>query len=36
MPGRQRKDRATSVAISCNTDDQIPEALADSIAKLWM
>jgi CubicO group peptidase (beta-lactamase class C family) len=33
---RVSKDRATSVAVSCNTDDQIPEALADSIAKLWM
>jgi CubicO group peptidase (beta-lactamase class C family) len=30
------KDRLTSVAVSCNTDDQIPNALADSIAKLWM
>nr|WP_232078906.1 serine hydrolase domain-containing protein [Mycobacterium florentinum]BBX76716.1 lipoprotein [Mycobacterium florentinum] len=33
---RVSKDRQTSVAVSCNTDDQIPEALADSIAKLWM
>jgi CubicO group peptidase (beta-lactamase class C family) len=33
---RVSKDRLTSVAVSCNTDDQIPEALADSIAKLWM
>lgn len=32
---RVSKDRQTSVAVSCNTDDQIPEALADSIAKLW-
>ncbi|WP_108924362.1 serine hydrolase domain-containing protein [Mycobacterium montefiorense] len=32
---RVSKDRLTSVAVSCNTDDQIPEALADSIAKLW-
>jgi CubicO group peptidase (beta-lactamase class C family) len=30
------KDRLTSVAVSCNTDDQIPEALAESIGKLWM
>jgi hypothetical protein len=33
---RVSKDRLTSVAVGCNTDDQIPEALADSIAKLWM
>jgi CubicO group peptidase (beta-lactamase class C family) len=33
---RVSKDRLTSVAVSCNTDNQIPEALADSIAKLWM
>ncbi|ORX01993.1 hypothetical protein AWC29_22230 [Mycobacterium triplex] len=33
---RVSKDRLTSIAVSCNTDDQIPEALADSIAKLWM
>jgi CubicO group peptidase (beta-lactamase class C family) len=33
---RVSKDRLTSVAVSCNTDDQIPEALADSIAKLWI
>ncbi|WAC93945.1 serine hydrolase domain-containing protein [Mycobacterium sp. Aquia_213] len=33
---RVSNDRQTSVAVSCNTDDQIPEALADSIAKLWM
>jgi CubicO group peptidase (beta-lactamase class C family) len=33
---RVSKDRLTSVAVSCNTDDQIPETLADSIAKLWM
>jgi len=30
------KDRATSVAISCNTDKQDPEALADRLGKLWM
>jgi hypothetical protein len=30
------KDRLTSVAVSCNTDDQIPETLAESIGKLWM
>ncbi len=33
---RISKDRLTSVAVSCNTDDQIPEGLAESIAKLWM
>ncbi|OMC07823.1 serine hydrolase [Mycobacterium sp. SP-6446] len=33
---RISKDRATSVAISCNTDKQDPEALADSLAKVWM
>ncbi|WAC93944.1 serine hydrolase domain-containing protein [Mycobacterium sp. Aquia_213] len=33
---RVSKDRTTSVAISCNTDEQDPEALAGSIAKLWM
>ncbi|OBA60461.1 hypothetical protein A5647_13570 [Mycobacterium sp. 1100029.7] len=33
---RVSKDRLTSIAVSCNADDQIPEALADSIAKLWM
>ncbi len=33
---RVSKDRATSVAISCNTDKQDPEALAKNLAKLWM
>lgn len=33
---RVSKDRTTSVAISCNTDEQDPEALAGSIANLWM
>jgi CubicO group peptidase (beta-lactamase class C family) len=33
---RVSKDRATSLAISCNTDKQRPEALADSLVKLWM
>jgi CubicO group peptidase (beta-lactamase class C family) len=33
---RVAKDRATSLAISCNTDKRDPEALADSLAKLWM
>jgi CubicO group peptidase (beta-lactamase class C family) len=33
---RVSKDRTTSVAISCNTDEQDPEALADDLAKLWM
>jgi CubicO group peptidase (beta-lactamase class C family) len=33
---RVAKDRMTSLAISCNTDEQDPEALADSLAKLWM
>lgn len=33
---RVSKDRATAVAVSCNTDDQGAEALAASIAKNWM
>lgn len=33
---RVSEDRTTSVAISCNTDEQDPETLAGSIAKLWM
>jgi CubicO group peptidase (beta-lactamase class C family) len=33
---RVNKDRTTSLAISCNTDKQDPEALADSLSKLWM
>jgi CubicO group peptidase (beta-lactamase class C family) len=33
---RVSKDRNTSLAISCNTDKQDPETLADSLAKLWM
>jgi CubicO group peptidase (beta-lactamase class C family) len=33
---RISKDRLKSVAVSCNTDDQIPEGLAESLAKLWM
>jgi CubicO group peptidase (beta-lactamase class C family) len=33
---RISKDRATSVAISCNTDKQDPEALAASLGKVWM
>jgi CubicO group peptidase (beta-lactamase class C family) len=33
---RISKDRLTSVAVSCNTDEQDPSALAESIAKLWM
>jgi CubicO group peptidase (beta-lactamase class C family) len=33
---RVAKDRTTSLAISCNTDKQDPEALADSLATLWM
>lgn len=33
---RVSKDRATSLAISCNTDSQDPQALAESLAKLWM
>jgi CubicO group peptidase (beta-lactamase class C family) len=33
---RVNKDRTTSLAISCNTDKQDPEALADNLAKLWM
>jgi CubicO group peptidase (beta-lactamase class C family) len=33
---RVSKDRNTSLAISCNTDKQDPETLADALAKLWM
>jgi CubicO group peptidase (beta-lactamase class C family) len=33
---RVSKDRTTSLAISCNTDKQDPEALADNLVKLWM
>jgi CubicO group peptidase (beta-lactamase class C family) len=33
---RVSKDRTTSLAISCNTDEQDPEALADSLGKFWM
>jgi CubicO group peptidase (beta-lactamase class C family) len=33
---RVSKDRTTSLTISCNTDKQDPEALADDLAKLWM
>lgn len=33
---RVSKDRTTSVAVTCNTDKQDPEALADSLGKLWM
>jgi CubicO group peptidase (beta-lactamase class C family) len=33
---RVSKDRTTSLAISCNTDKQDPEALADALGKLWM
>jgi CubicO group peptidase (beta-lactamase class C family) len=33
---RVSKDRNTSLAITCNTDRQDPETLADSLAKLWM
>ncbi len=32
---RVSKDRRTSVAISCNTDKQDPESLADSLWQLW-
>ncbi|OBG69717.1 hypothetical protein A5702_12140 [Mycobacterium sp. E3339] len=32
---RVSKDRSTSVAVSCNTDKQDPEALADALQKLW-
>lgn len=32
---RVSKDRLKSIAVTCNSDDQAPEALADSIAKLW-
>jgi CubicO group peptidase (beta-lactamase class C family) len=33
---RVSRDRTTSLAISCNTDKQDSEALADSLGKLWM
>ena len=33
---RVSRDRTTSLAISCNTDKPDSEALADSLAKLWM
>ena len=33
---RISKDRLTSVAVSCNTDEQDPAALAESIGKFWM
>lgn len=33
---RVSKDRTMSLAISCNTDKQDPEALVDDLAKLWM
>lgn len=33
---RVSKDRLTSVAVSCNTDEQDPAALAESIGKFWM
>ncbi|MEB3981444.1 serine hydrolase [Mycobacterium sp. 663a-19] len=33
---RVSKDRATSLAVSCNTDKQDPEALADALGKAWM
>ncbi|MBW0016188.1 MAG: serine hydrolase [Mycobacterium sp.] len=29
-------DRRTSLAVSCNTDGQDPESLADSLTQLWM
>lgn len=32
---RISKDRRTSVAVSCNTDKQDPESLADSLWQLW-
>lgn len=33
---RVSADRRTSVAISCNADKQDPEALADSLGRIWM
>lgn len=33
---RISKDRLKSLAVSCNTDKQDPEALADSLEQLWM
>jgi CubicO group peptidase (beta-lactamase class C family) len=32
---RVSQDRTTALAVSCNTDKHDPEALADSLAKLW-
>lgn len=33
---RVSRDRNTSLAVSCNTDKQDPETLADSLARIWM
>ncbi|AYE96129.1 hypothetical protein C0J29_16265 [Mycobacterium paragordonae] len=33
---RVSADRRTSVAVSCNVDKQDPEALADSLGRIWM
>jgi CubicO group peptidase (beta-lactamase class C family) len=33
---RVSEDRRTSVAISCDTSEQDPEAMADSLLRLWM
>jgi CubicO group peptidase (beta-lactamase class C family) len=33
---RVSSDRRTSVAISCNVDEQDPEAMADALGRIWM
>ncbi|MCV7103930.1 serine hydrolase domain-containing protein [Mycobacterium palustre] len=33
---RVSRDRHTALAVTCNTDKQDPESLADALAKLWM
>ncbi len=33
---RVSKDRTTTIAVSCNTDKQDPEALAASLGRIWM
>jgi CubicO group peptidase (beta-lactamase class C family) len=33
---RVSKDRRTSLAITCNTDGQDPESIADALANVWM
>jgi CubicO group peptidase (beta-lactamase class C family) len=33
---RVSSDRRTSVAISCNVDEQDPEVMADALGRIWM